>query len=414
LTPQSISAVILSVFLAACACAQSAAPQGLSLVGAIREAESSHPAIQAAEERVRAAEGLKTQAGLGLNPRLFLQSENTRFWGRPSFDYGQDADTFLYASQVFEVGRKRQRRVDFAESGVQLAGLERSVLQRQIAGRVSLAYWTAVAAARSRDLLKESVDTYERIVQYHRDRVREGAMAEVDLLRVLLERDRLSVQVRLADEEYQQAVIAVQREMGRTQFGSALQLTDSLSEVRELAAPDIKAVLTARPELDASRAAVQRAQASLRLQQSVAKPDPEVLLGYKRTAGFNTLIAGAQINLPFRNRNEGQIASAGAEIRVAESHVRALESQIRAEVESAWSAYQSRRSLLTETLGPMQQRAGDIARIALAAYQEGGFDLLRLIDAQRARLEAMSLYYRALSEYQQSVTTLQIVTGAQL
>ncbi|MDZ4801650.1 MAG: TolC family protein [Bryobacteraceae bacterium] len=409
-----IQLFLLGVLYATGVSAQAPATSGLTLAAAIREAQSSHPALQAAEARIRSAEGLRTQAGLGLNPRLVVQSENTRFWETPAFKYWQDSDTFLYATQILETAGKRQRRVELAEAGVQVASLERSVLQRQIAARVSLAYWIAVAAARSRDLLQESVDTYERIVQYHRDRVREGAMAEVDLLRVLLERDRLVVQVLSATEEYRQAVIVLQREMGRTQFRSALQLTDSLAEVRELAEPDLKAVLLARPELDATRAAVQRAQAGLRLQQAVASPDPEVLFGYKRTAGFNTLIGGLQINLPVRNRNEGQIASAGAEIRVAENHVRALESQIRAEVESAWSAYQSRRQLLTETLGPMQQRAGDIAKIALAAYQEGGFDLLRLIDAQRARLEAMSLYYRALSEYQQSVTTLQIVTGAQL
>jgi hypothetical protein len=39
-------------------------------------------------------------------------------------------------------------------------------------------------------------------------------------------------------------------------------------------------------------------------------PDPEFLAGYKRTGGFDTVIVGVQINLPFRNRNQGSIAAA--------------------------------------------------------------------------------------------------------
>jgi hypothetical protein len=53
-----------------------------------------------------------------------------------------------------------------------------------------------------------------------------------------------------------------------------------------------------------------------------------------------------------------------------------------------------------------------VARIGEAAYREGGIDLLRLLDAQRARLDALTAWYQGLAEYQSSVTTLQIVTGA--
>lgn len=399
--------IVCCLLLVRSLCAQT----GLTLPDAIAEARSRHPQLRVSEERVRAAEGLRIQAGLRLNPRLILQSENTRFWSSPRLDYPNDTDNFGYLSQVFEAGGKRDRRVDLANSIVKMNEIERSTVERQIASRVSLAYWTGVAAGTLRDLLRQQVASFDEVVQYHRDRVREGAMAEVDLLRVLLERDRILVGVRSVEQEYTQATIALLREMGRTEF-APVTLSDKLPAVRDLPAPDVDSVLQSRPELLAGRENIERARASLRLQQAMAKLDPEVLFGYKRTAGINTLLGGFQINLPVRNRNQGQIAAAAAEIRVAENEVRATESQIRAEVESAWAAVRSRRELLTETLEPMRLRADEIARISLAAYREGGFDLLRLIDAQRARLEAMSVYYRALSDYQQSVTTLQIVTGA--
>jgi outer membrane protein TolC len=59
----------------------------------------------------------------------------------------------------------------------------------------------------------------------------------------------------------------------------------------------------------------------------------------------------------------------------------------------------------------MLQRADESARIALAAYREGGADLLRLLDAQRVRIELETLYYRTLSEYRQSIVALETAMG---
>lgn len=402
-----------TIFLPICFVAIAAAQTPLRLADAVREAQAAHPQLAAAADRIGAAEGLRRQAGLTYNPRLFLQSENARFWGSPALRYPTDTDNFAYLSQVFETGGKRARRTEFASASVDLAQAEAAVLRRQIAARVSLAFWNAAAASSLRNLLAESRQAYDGIVQYHRDRVREGAVAEVDLLRVLLEADRITAAVRAADAEYDQALIALQREMGRTRF-EAIRLEADLTELPPLQLPDAGAILTARPELAAAREAISRARSNVLLQQANAKPDPEVLFGYKRNNGFDTLIGGVQLNLPVRNRNEGNIAAAQSEVRAAEHQARAVEAQVRADVESAWAAYQARRRLVEETLLPMQARADEIARIALAAYREGGMDLLRLIDAQRARLEAMTLYYRALAEFQQSAVNVLIATGAPL
>jgi outer membrane protein TolC len=53
----------------------------------------------------------------------------------------------------------------------------------------------------------------------------------------------------------------------------------------------------------------------------------------------------------------------------------------------------------------------NISQIAAAAYAEGGTDLLRLLDAERARLEAeLSLAQRA-AEFRQSIARLEAAEG---
>jgi outer membrane protein TolC len=160
-----------------------------------------------------------------------------------------------------------------------------------------------------------------------------------------------------------------------------------------------------------AREGVDQARANLRLQQANALPDPDLHLGYKRTAGFNTLYAAVQIPLPIRNRNQGQIEAAAAEIKAAESSVAASEVLIRSELEITRRDYESRQKLLDETLRQMRDRADEVYQIVDAAYRETGSDILRLLDAERTRIEAQLMFTRILSEFQQSAVALETAQG---
>jgi outer membrane protein, heavy metal efflux system len=62
-------------------------------------------------------------------------------------------------------------------------------------------------------------------------------------------------------------------------------------------------------------------------------------------------------------------------------------------------------------LQPLREHAGTIAQIASAAYAEGGTDLLRLLDAERARLDAELAWTRGMIEYRQSLVRLEAAEG---
>jgi cobalt-zinc-cadmium efflux system outer membrane protein len=384
------------------------AARALSLHEAIDEGLRSHQLLAAATARVNAAEASRLQATRKPNPRLFLQAENARAWGRPGFVYPRDADSFLYLSQVVETGHKRTLRTDAAQASIQRSEAERAALRWQLAGRIAAAYWAAAGAAQYREAFRESLRNFDLTVQYHRDRVREGAMAEVDLLRMELESERLRAAFRVAEQDAVSARIRLFREMGQ-EDRPAESFPNSLENLPAVTAPDNWAAT--RPDLAALDEATRQAAAQIRVQQSLARPDPEVLGGYKRSNGFDTVIAGVQINLPFRNRNEGNIAAATAERAAAEATRRAAAKAAAAEVEAARTAYDARRELVTSTLPAVRARAREIARISAAAYREGGADLLRLLDAERGRIDADLQYVRALMEFQIAAVELQTALG---
>ncbi len=382
----------------------------LTVADAIARALNGNPLLSVASAHLSAAEGLRKQAGRSPNPRLIVQLENTRFWGNPSFSYPQSTATYAFLAQTVETGGKRNRRVALATEEIRNSELEMRLQRNQIESRVSTAYWAAAGAARSRDLLQEEVANFERVVQFHRDRVREGASPEVDLVRIEVERDRLASLARTASQDAELARIALFREMGESEFPQ-VAFSDALEQVIQVGAFSPEQVLERRVEMALARQGVEQARANLRLQQAHSKPDPDLQFGYERIGGFDTLYAAAQVPLPIRNRNQGQIEAAAAELKAAESSVAATEVAIRSELESSTKDYESRQKLLNDTLRTMRDRADEVYRIVDAAYRETGSDLLRLLDAERTKIETELMYVRAVSDLQQSAVALETAQG---
>jgi len=399
---------LLAVLAMACG---AAAQEPLTLEAAVERALASHPLLAEGRERVESARGQLRQAPLTFNPKLVLQAENYRAWGARPIQTSRETDDFAYLQQTFETAGKRGKRAELASRGLRAAELELAVLRRQVARDVSLAYWAALGAQKMHELLLESVRNFEKIVEYHEIRVREGAMAENDLLRVKLELGRIQLAANNAGLDAAKARIELFRAMGQTafpevRFAEALQL----DEDRPLLTDEEEA-LRRRPEMQLAQARLEQARGNLVLQRANATPNLDALFGYKRSMGENTLIAGLQWDLPVLNRNQGNIQSAAADIKAAEANLAATEAIIRAEVKAAAAEYQTRRAQLRDLVGRLRSQADETARIAQSAYRLGGADLLRLLDAERLRIEIELVHYRAWMEYRQSMEVLAFALG---
>jgi outer membrane protein, heavy metal efflux system len=198
--------------------------------------------------------------------------------------------------------------------------------------------------------------------------------------------------------------------MGRA-VAAEIRLVDSIDEQPAPPVVDMGQALEARPDLHQARLAVEQARSGVKLQQAIAKPDVEVLAGYKRTMGFNTFMWGVQIPVPFFNKNQGNIASAQSDVSTAEARVRALETQIKAEIAAAQQGVEARRARLASLVAGTLARADESVTIVRAAYREGGTDLLRLLEAERIYIELEVMNARMRTEYRQSLVTLETALG---
>jgi cobalt-zinc-cadmium efflux system outer membrane protein len=400
----------ISFLAVGCACMCAQKPDILSPEDAVNRALSVHPALEANRARVDAARAQQQQASLRPNPRLYLQTENTRAGGSTPFRFAEETDNFAYASQIFEISGKRDRRADLASEMVRRRQSEMAVRQAEIARRVLSAYWSALGAERVGEVLRDSLNNLEQSVQYHRIRVEEGALAEADLIRIELERGQVAVAFQNAEQDARRLRLELFREMGEIP-NAHVSLTGRLEDVRPFVTSPVEEALQQRTDVQLGRQMVQEAKAAVLLEQANAKPDPEVLFGYKRATGHNAMIAGVQIALPFWNRNQGSIASSAANERAAEFELRSVLHVARNEIETAQSDFDQKFRLLTETLPKMRSHAADTIAIARAVYREGAGDLLRLLDAERTSLQAELLFTRTLIEYRLALVRLQAVAG---
>ena len=88
-----------------------------------------------------------------------------------------------------------------------------------------------------------------------------------------------------------------------------------------------------------------------------------------------------------------------------------MENEVRIEYNGALQEFQLRRAEVLNAFQPLREHAANIAQIAGAAYAEGGVDLLRLLDAERARLDADLAWARGMADYWQSVARLEAAEG---
>jgi outer membrane protein, heavy metal efflux system len=396
--------------------AQTAQEQRLTLGGAVERARRSHPLIVAAKQRVAIAEAEKLESGLKPNPSLTVSGENFPLGPAPKgFEFGSGVDWFAVYTQTFETGGKRNLRVSLAEHNLEVAQGEASAVERRVVFEVKVAY-QRVASARLRvELLRENHTSLSQIAGLNEVRVKEGYIAEGDLIKARLEAQRVEFQLRRAGLEYVRTKIELLRAMGASSFEEG-ELSFEIAEELNFQPVSINTTLLREaamrlPQVQAAQSRVERAESLLRLEQARVRPDITASVGYKRNGPDNALYAAVSAPLPLYNRNQTQIARAQAEVEAARAELQYAHNTVLAELAAARRAVEFNQKQVESLRAEFLSLADESRSVSLAAYREGAVDLLVLLDAQRVRSQAQELYFQALYDYQLAIHELERAAG---
>lgn len=343
--------------------------------------------LRIARSRAQQAAALVRQAGAFANPTLSATHEPLTGEARSY------SETYLTASQRFEVSGSRGARSDAAEGRYGAALQQYRADSLRVAFEVKRAYAAAVLAQEKRAVTERVTLVFREAATSATERYAAGDISLYALRRIEVERARY--ETRLADADLQAA--AAQRALALlvAPSGEVLRLEAAPLPGNRPPAPPGGAVAAVdsarRPELAAARAEAEAAAAEARLTRAERVPDLTATGGFKRQSdGVRGAFLGLSAPLPLFDRNRGAVEAAEAATRVAEEREELTRGQVRADILQAQEAYEALRARAALVTTGTDEPQDDLLGIALVAYAEGAMELVELLDAADALHEARS------------------------
>jgi cobalt-zinc-cadmium efflux system outer membrane protein len=368
--------------------------------------------LEAARSRLERSRAEQIAARLRPNPSLTFTAENFAVSGPTPFERLYEVGAIY--SETLELGGKRSRREKFSAATLSAAEAQFEDTMRKGIAETKRLYFETILARASVEVARENRQTFEQLVQLNQTRLQEGAIPEIDLIKVRLERVKVESGLRQAELTARQGTIRLLERLGISDnsrsFSGELTfvpVTVDLNTLRQTASSERSDVLAAMAEINA-------AKERLALERARSKPDITPFAGYKRLGEDNTLQFGVSIPLKLRDQNQAEIARAESDVKTAEVRLKLVRSHAIAEVEAAYASVEAATGLVEIFQTDLLRQADEAQTIALAAYQEGGTELLPVLEAQRTRAEVRQQYFKTLFDYQTSIVALELAAGTEI
>lgn len=383
---------LLVLLLSACSSAQ-AVSAPLTLEQATALARSQNPGLLAARRNLESIRAGEITASLRQNPSLTISgSDVTLPANNPASPYSYSADV----SRLFERGQKRRWRLVSARATTAMTESQYRDLERQTILNVKQAFTNMLLAKAALGLANKNLSSYRQTVDLSKVRFDAGAISRTDFERVDLqlasfESDYANAQVTLVQNSDQlQQLLGIDHPGRDFDVAGTLALPDLT-----LTLPDLeKKALASRPDYLAAQQAVQVADADVKLAYANGTTDPILDGSYNRSGTYNS--AGFGISIPLRifDRNQGEKQAARFTAQSDRFSEIAARNQVYSDVDQAWAAYQSARTLAQRYNTHYLAEAGHVLNNLEFGYRNGSTTLLdylsALHDYRQTNLDALN------------------------
>jgi len=413
--------VCVSVAACVVAGASIASAQPATIDQAVNEAIAKNLSLVAERLNIAVADSAVMTAALRPNPVLSGSADHLDWLGT-GFDDANGAGPSEYALRVdvpFERGRKRELRMDLATAAKSVAEAQLAETIRKLKLDVTLAAIDVLEAKSKLTLARQNLESLERLVDLNSRRLTSGALAPLEVTRSRVAMLQYRGSVKAAELNVGQTRLKLQTLVGRRPSDPLIDVDEPLATRPAEEPADVDALQasarTSRPDVLALRRDQARTQADMRLQVAQGRVDYTIGAEYRRQQGINgtgnSVGFFVSVPLPVFNRNQGEIARAGAEHTKADRSLDALETSVAGEVASAYQEFESARQLLADMERDLIKPAADARAGTAYVYQAGATSLLDVLDAQRAFNDTMDTYYSAQAAYRRAEARLSLVSG---
>lgn len=387
--------------------AAAATAEPLSLAKAIELALEGNPEVAAAKRQWEATEGQVLQGRSRPNPELAYSLEDARSKTRTQS---------WQLNLPLELGGKRAARTKAAEKSREQAQAQLAELQATVRANVAAAYFDVLTAQERLVLARDSAALAKSSTDTVSKRVAAGKVSPVEESKARVAEAGVRVELAQAASEQRNALSRLFALLGRIDAPYTVLegKAENLPSVPSLV--DLQPLIASSPGVVLARIEVDRRKALTDLEQSKRVPDVTVSVGMQRSneTQRNVLLFGVSVPLPVFDRNQGNLLEALKLEDKARDELQAATVRLHSEVAQA----RERLSTITAEVQSLQQEVLPGAKSAYDAatigFENGKFNFLEVLDAQRTYFTAKSQYLKALGEAHRAAADIDRLLGASM
>ena len=385
--------------------------------------ELNNTSLQASRLNIDELKAEELTAHLRPNPNFTLSADGTQI--SPSNGVWKPFAGTLVSpavSQLFERRNKRNLRYQAAKQGTAVGAAQASDSERTLLFNLRTAFVGVLQAKAVVHLAQENLEYYDKILKVSRDRFEAGDIAKIDF-------DRLELQRLQYESDLQTALVNL-----RTSKINLLALLDDRRPVdsydvdgtfdfREdlLSLDDYRQdALKARPDLQAAVLSVQQAETNYKLAVADGSTDPTISAWFTHNGSFNNPDAlntlGVSVSIPLRifDRNQGEKLRTKIDINRNEKLRAGVETQVYADVDSAYATVSSNLTLLRPYKQKYLAQAVRVRDTILFSYQHGGASLLDFFNAESDYRTVELSYVNLVGSYLTAAAQLNQAVGREV
>ena len=391
----------------------------IAMADAVRLALVRNHQLRAQRLNVDMSKADEITAALKPNPNFLSTNELFPVFN-PSLltrDFFVNNQNFVQSvTYLFERGGKREKRTEVARDTTSVAASTAVDAERQLAFQTEQAFINVLLANSTLDLARENLRNFSNVVDVNRERMRAGDLAESEFFKISLQKLQFEQDQSAAEIGVILARAALRQNVGYESLTDDFEVAGALVYQKfTVTLDDLKRdALLARPDWRAAQSGVALAKHTQELALANRPRDITGGLEYDRAGPLNAIGFTVSVDLPFHDRNQGNIARAKVGIAQATELQEFARSTVVTDVVNAYSAFQASEKVLALYQSGYLDQAKQSLDITTYVYQQGSGTLLDLLDAERTYRSTQLAYRQALAAYMTSVQQINLAVGRQV
>ena len=379
--------------------------------------ETSNPSLKAAQIGVDESRAEEISADLRPNPSLTLSLDQINpFTSNPyrPFSYALPYGSVSY---LRERQHKRELRLESAQRATAIVLSQQGDLERNLLFTLRTAFVQTLQGKAILELAQQNLTYYDHVLEVNRERFKAGAIAQVDLDRLELQRVQYESDLQTAEVNLRTAKIQLLALLDSRKpveqfdvtgpFDFSVEMTP-LDDVRTMA-------LDSRPDLKAAMESIEKAKTDHTLAEANGSTDPTLSADFARNPPIPVYF-GVGVNIPLRifDRNQGEKLRTQLDIGRNEKLTEATRAQVFSDVDSAYATVKSTATLLQPYRDRYLQQAVRVRDTIAFSYEHGAASLLDFLDAQADYRSVQVNYLDLVGSYLEAASQLNLAVGREV